>query len=220
MAFRLLVQPLRRTAPLASRAASTVAPTAGAVPGAVRTENEIYKAKIGSREIVGFGFSGMPAYADRYDYPLPAIRWREDTPEIKVLREKEKSDWHKLTKQEKKVLYRASFCQTFAEFQAPTGEWKLAVAAGLFVIGLSLWFSIWLRLYGMFEFIGSARRKTLAKSLINLRVSIISLSVYPPYPESLSEESRKAQLKRMLDMRVNAVDGLSSKWDYENKRWK
>lgn len=150
MAFRLLVQPLKRTAPLANRAASTVAPTAGAVPGAVRTENEIYKDKIGTREIVGFGFSGMPAYADRFDYPLPAIRWREDTPEIKVLREKEKGDWHKLTKQEKKVLYRASFCQTFQEMNAPTGEWKLALAAGLVAIGLALWVSIWLRVYGMF----------------------------------------------------------------------
>lgn len=145
MAFRLLAQPLKRAAPLASRAASTTSavPTSG-----VRTENEIYKDKIGTREIVGFGFSGVPTYADRYDYPLPAIRWREDTPEIKVLREKEKGDWRKLTKQEKKVLYRASFCQTYAEFNAPTGEWKLAIAGGLIAIGLALWFSVWLRVYG------------------------------------------------------------------------
>lgn len=149
MAFRLLAQPLKRTIPLASRSASTTAavPTSG-----VRTENEIYHEKIGSREIVGFGFSGFPAYADRYDYPLPAIRWREDTPEIKVLREKEKGDWRKLTKQEKKALYRSSFCQTYAEFKAPTGEWKLALAGGLIAIGLALWVSIWLRLYGTYPF--------------------------------------------------------------------
>lgn len=47
-----------------------------------------------------------------------------------------------------------------------------------------------------------------------------SYSVLPPLPESVSEESRKAQLKRMLDIGVGHVDGLSSKWDYENKRWK
>lgn len=148
MAFRLLVQPLKRAAPLASRAASTTvtAPTSG-----VRTENDIYREQIGSREIVGYGYNGQPAYADRYDYPLPAIRWREDTAEIKVLREKEKGDWRKLTKQEKKVLYRASFCQTYAEFNAPTGEWKLVVAGGLFAIALALWFSVWLRLYGTFS---------------------------------------------------------------------
>lgn len=144
MAFRLLAQPLKRVVPLASRSATTAAvPSSG-----VRTENEIYRDQIGSREIVGFGFSGAPAYADRNDYPLPAIRWREDTPEIKVLREKEKGDWRKLTKQEKKALYRASFCQTFAEFNAPTGEWKLALAGGLAAVALALWISIWLRLYG------------------------------------------------------------------------
>lgn len=49
---------------------------------------------------------------------------------------------------------------------------------------------------------------------------LFSFPVYPPLPESLSLESRKAQLKRMLDLEVNAIDGLASKWDYENKRWK
>lgn len=158
MAFRLLAQPLKRVAPLATRSASTTA----AVPtGGVRTENEIYGEQIGSREIVGFGYNGLPAYVDRNDYPLPAIRWKEDTAETKVLREKEKGDWRKLTKQEKKALYRASFCQTFAEFNAPTGEWKLALSGGLIAIGLALWFSIWLRLYGtysmLFDFVETIR---------------------------------------------------------------
>lgn len=82
MAFRLLAQPIKRAVPLASRAASTSLPkTAGTVE---LTENSIYGDKIGSREIVGFGYNGLPAYADRVDFPLPAIRWREDTQEIKV----------------------------------------------------------------------------------------------------------------------------------------
>lgn len=140
MAFRLVAQPLKRA--LATRAASHSA-------GVVRTEQEIYADKIGKREIVGFGYNGMPAYADRPDFALPAIRWREDTPEIKVLRQKEQGDWKKLTKHEKKALYRASFCQTFAEFKAPTGEWKCAAAAAALATTLALWFAVWMRLYSM-----------------------------------------------------------------------
>lgn len=87
MAFRLLAQPLKRSfIPLAnSRAgssASSVTPTIG-VDG-VATEHHIYHDKIGTREIVGYGYNGLPAYADRIDFPLPAIRWREVTPEIGV----------------------------------------------------------------------------------------------------------------------------------------
>lgn len=39
---------------------------------------------IGAREIVGFGFNGVPNYVDRLDFPLPAVRFRPDTPDIKV----------------------------------------------------------------------------------------------------------------------------------------
>ena len=46
-------------------------------------------------------------------------RFREDSPEILKLREKEKGDWKKLTIAEKKVLYRSSFCQTIAEVTNP-----------------------------------------------------------------------------------------------------
>lgn len=44
--------------------------------------------------------------------------------------------------------------------------------------------------------------------------------VYDEDPISFDEEHQKAQLKRMLDLEVNPIHGLSSKWDYENKRWK
>lgn len=148
MAFRLLAQPLKRAIPLANRASSHSA--VDNRPTGVITENDLYRDQIGSREIVGFGYSGAPTYADRNDYPLPAIRWREDTSEIKRLREKEKGDWRNLTKHEKKALYRASFCQTFAEFNAPTGEWKLAVAGALIASALALWFAVWMRLYGTY----------------------------------------------------------------------
>lgn len=62
--------------------------------------------------------NGQPLYVDRNDYPCPAIRWKESTPEVQSLTEKAKGDWRLLLKEEKKALYRASFCQTFAEIEA------------------------------------------------------------------------------------------------------
>uniref|UniRef100_A0A6B2E8N0 Cytochrome c oxidase subunit 4 n=1 Tax=Phlebotomus kandelakii TaxID=1109342 RepID=A0A6B2E8N0_9DIPT len=147
--------------------------------------------KIGKREVVGYGWSGEPVYEDRVDYPMPAIRYKEPTPELQALREKEKGDWKKLSIDEKKALYRASFCQTFAEFKHPTGEWKGVIGWTLVGASLALLFSLWMNLF-----------------------------VYDEMPASFSEENQKAQLKRMLDLEVNPIHGLSSKWDYENKRWK
>ncbi|XP_022116289.1 cytochrome c oxidase subunit 4 isoform 1, mitochondrial [Pieris rapae] len=159
------------------------------VPVGTRSVSEL--AKIGNREWVGYGFNGQPNYVDRPDYPLPAVRFGVETPDVKALREKEKGDWRKLTIEEKKALYRASFCQTFAEFQAPTGQWKGAVGWALCLASLSLWVYMGVKMF-----------------------------VYSPLPESFSEESQKAQLRRMLDLKVNPIDGMSSKWDYENNRWK
>lgn len=66
---------------------------------------------------------------------------------------------------------------------------------------------------------GKYFEKCIPKQRFHIRLFFFLL-VLPPYPESLSIESQKAQLKRMLDLGVGHVDGLSSKWDYENKRWK
>ena len=41
--------------------------------------------KIGNREIVGFGLNGSPSYLDRLERPMPAIRFKENTPEIQVI---------------------------------------------------------------------------------------------------------------------------------------
>ena len=57
---------------------------------------------IGSRDVVGHGFNGSYIYFDASDMPYPAIRFREETDEIKKLREKEKGDWNKLSLEEKK----------------------------------------------------------------------------------------------------------------------
>lgn len=44
--------------------------------------------------------------------------------------------------------------------------------------------------------------------------------MYGELPATFSEANQKAQLKRMLELEMNPIHGLSSKWDYENKRWK
>ena len=48
----------------------------------------------------------------------------------------------------------------------------------------------------------------------------ISLAVYDEDPITMDEAHQKAQLKRMLDLDVNPIHGISSKWDRENKKWK
>lgn len=65
-----------------------------------------------------------------------------------AIREKEKGDWKKLSIQDKKTLYRASFRQTFAEIEAPTGEWKSVVGITCLGIAFSLWICVWLKHYG------------------------------------------------------------------------
>uniref|UniRef100_A0A4D5R9A3 Cytochrome c oxidase subunit 4 n=1 Tax=Scolopendra viridis TaxID=118503 RepID=A0A4D5R9A3_SCOVI len=149
------------------------------------------RAKIGKREIVGFGYNGEANYADRVDFPMPAVRFREDNAEITALRQKERGDWKNLTIEEKKALYRASFCQTFAEIRAPTGEWKMIITGILIASSLAIWFYVWMMKY-----------------------------VYGPLPKSFKEEHVQAQLQRMIDLRVNPIEGLASKYDYENNRWK
>lgn len=164
MAGRLLIHTLRKAkVPSQTRGTATVPD------------------KIGAREIVGYGYNGEATYMDREDYPMPAIRFKEETPDIIALREKEKGDWKKLSIEEKKALYRASFCQTFAEMNAPHGEWKGTLGVTLLGASLALW---------MFMF--------------------FKVAVYPPLPESFSEEHQRAQLKRMLLLDINPITGISS----------
>ncbi|KAJ9599323.1 hypothetical protein L9F63_010190, partial [Diploptera punctata] len=108
-----------------------------------------------------------------------------------ALREKEKGDWKKLSLEEKKALYRASFCLTFAEMKAPTGEWKSIVGIACMFISIGIWLVILEKLF-----------------------------VFKPLPDSFSEESKKAQLKRMIDLRVNPIEGIGSKYDYDKGEWK
>ncbi|KAG5880640.1 hypothetical protein JTB14_015617 [Gonioctena quinquepunctata] len=125
------------------------------------------------------------------DFPMPAIRWKESTPDVVALREKEKGDWKNLSVEEKKALYRASFCQTFAEFKAPTGEWKSVLGIGLTLMSGALWIFYFLKTF-----------------------------VYSPLPITFSPEYREAQLRRIIDLQANPIQGISSKWDYEKDDWK
>ncbi|XP_013782881.1 cytochrome c oxidase subunit 4 isoform 1, mitochondrial-like [Limulus polyphemus] len=150
-----------------------------------------HRERIGNREVVGFGLNGEPSYIDRTDFPMPAIRFKENSQEITTLREKEKGDWKELSMDEKKTLYRASFCQTFSEMKAPTGEWKSVLAGTFVAMALTVWLYVWMKNF-----------------------------VYQPMPDSFTPEKKAAQLQRIIDLRVNPIEGLASKYDYENNRWK
>lgn len=96
MAFRLLAQPIKKAImPAGSRAASAVSSVTPRIgEDGMPTEHHIYKDKIGNRDIVGFGWNGLPAYDDRVDFPFPAIRWREETPEITVCKSNSFDSFH------------------------------------------------------------------------------------------------------------------------------
>lgn len=40
--------------------------------------------RVGNRDVVGFGINGQANYFDRLDFPFPATRFRENTPDILV----------------------------------------------------------------------------------------------------------------------------------------
>jgi len=179
----------------ASRMLSTTCARSGygsGVPGGGELQELPIKCDIGSREVVGYGLNGDHMYIETMHAPFPAIRFKEESPEISAIRAKEQGDWKKMTLHEKKELYRFSYCQTIVEYNAPTGEWKKISGIALFFISLGIWGVIWLKMF-----------------------------VYDPQPTTISdEEYQKAQIKRMIDMRVNPIDGFASRYDYENNKWK
>lgn len=153
--------------------------------------------KIGDREIVGWGATGGENYFDRSDYPYPAIRWKEpNAAGVPALRNKELGDWKALTMEEKKGLYRASFCQTFVEFEIcssvlKTGVWKMWI--GGVCIGLATSLLMWF---------------------------FCKCKVYNPLPSSFSYQGRLDRLKFSIALRKDPVQGIASKWDYEKDQWK
>jgi len=151
---------------------------------------------IGDREIVGWGNCGKEVYFDRLDFPYPAIRWKSPkAPGVPALRKKEMGDWKKLTLEEKKGLYRASFCQTLVEYRAnpnnKAGIWKYWIGTTLLGLAVWLWMFFWVKIY-----------------------------VYNPLPKSFSLEGRIARQRWHIATRKDPVQGISSHWDYEKDQWK
>lgn len=56
----------------------------------------------GNRDIVAYGWNGVPEYMDRPEFPCPPVRFGENSKEVLALREKEKGDWKSLSLDEKK----------------------------------------------------------------------------------------------------------------------
>jgi cytochrome c oxidase subunit 4 len=184
---RLLVKQMRSLVNLSARAYG-----GGGHHDAHGLPLPLTKVDIGSREVVGFGANGELTYIDSAMCPFPAIRFKEDKGDIVGLRTKEQGDWKKLTREEKKALYRASFCQTLVETEAPTGEWKSITGICLMAFSLSLWGFLWMKYF-----------------------------VYGPLPDTITNEvKQKAQIDRMIALRVNPIEGLASTYDYEKGQWK
>ncbi|GMR54345.1 hypothetical protein PMAYCL1PPCAC_24540, partial [Pristionchus mayeri] len=143
------------------------------------------------REVVGYGANGDETYSDRLDYWYPSIRFRKEDDISQPLRLKEKGDWKLLSAEDKKTLYRYSFRQTLAEFEAPSGYWKVMVACTAFVISLATFYAVFLNVY-----------------------------VYPPLPPTFQDEYKEAQIMRQVVLEKGAFLGPAKYWDYENNRWK
>uniref|UniRef100_A0A8C8RIS1 Cytochrome c oxidase subunit 4 n=1 Tax=Pelusios castaneus TaxID=367368 RepID=A0A8C8RIS1_9SAUR len=133
-----------------------------------------------------------PSYFDCRAVPLPEKEYVNDLSlEQKALKEKEKASWNALSTNEKIELYRIKFAKTFAEMNRKSNEWKTVIGGMMIFLGFTGLIIIWQKIY-----------------------------VFGPVPHTLSEEWVAMQTKRMLDMRTNPVQGLSSKWDYEKNEWK
>lgn len=157
-----------------------------------RAARPLYRLRIGNREVVGPSFTGMDDYFDRVDQPCPPIRFKEPSAEINALREKEKGSWKNLSVDEKKKLYRYSFCQTFAEMEAPTCEGRRQVGTVLMLLSVPL-----------------------------VMYAIAKNTIFQPLPESLSDEGKKRLVRWYIESRTDPMEGgISSKWDYEKNQWK
>ncbi|XP_074868030.1 cytochrome c oxidase subunit 4 isoform 2, mitochondrial [Carettochelys insculpta] len=131
-------------------------------------------------------------YYDNRSIPLPDVPYQQELgAEQKALKEKEKGSWKQLSNEEKVALYRLKFDQTFAEMNRPSNEWKTVLGGIFFFFSLTGLIVWWEQVY-----------------------------VFPQKPRTLTEEWKAQQLKRMLDMRMNPIQGLSAQWDYDKNEWK
>ncbi|NXX65310.1 COX41 oxidase, partial [Spizella passerina] len=88
-------------------------------------------------------------------------------------------------------VYRIKFNESYAEMKKGTNEWKTVLGGVLFFLGLTGVILIWQKHF-----------------------------MYGPVPHTFSDEWLSAQTKRMLDMRVNPVQGITAQWDFDKNEWK
>ncbi|KAA0706985.1 Cytochrome c oxidase subunit 4 isoform 2, mitochondrial [Triplophysa tibetana] len=132
----------------------------------------------------------LPMYCDRLDTPLPDRPYREHP---LCCRHEPEAEGERTVEQplERRETCLMTFNMTYAEMKRPSSEWKTVLGGIFFFIGLTGLVVLWQRLY-----------------------------VYPPRPRTLDDEWQSMQVKRMLDMRMNPVEGFSAQWDYEKGQWK
>lgn len=130
--------------------------------------------------------SGEPSYFDRIDYWYPAIRYRKEDDVITPIRAKEQSDWKNLSVDEKKLLYRYSYRQTLAEFEAPTGYWKAVLALCFFIASCATLYATFLNHFGKLFIIYACI------------VIILKILVYPPLPPTFQNEWKETEMERLL----------------------
>uniref|UniRef100_A0AC35U3W2 Cytochrome c oxidase subunit 4 n=1 Tax=Rhabditophanes sp. KR3021 TaxID=114890 RepID=A0AC35U3W2_9BILA len=147
--------------------------------------------KAAGREVVGHGSTGDELYQDRFDYWYPAIRFRKEDSTIAPIRKAELGDWTNLSVEDKKALYRYSYKQTLAEFEAPTGYWKVIASTIFSILGVAT-------LYAVF----------------------LNKNVYPRTPPTFDNEYKEAAVERMLTLEKGQFLGPAKYYDYENKQWK
>lgn len=156
-----------------------------------RLARPLYREIIGNREVVGPSFTGREDYYDLAEQPCPSIRFKEPNEESIALREKEKSSWKGLTLEEKKKLYRHSFCQTLVENEAPNCEGRRIFGNVLFMMSIPI-----------------------------VLYAILQNTLMPPMPQTMSDQGKKQMVRYWIDVGAEPLDGVASKWDYEKNQWK
>jgi len=146
---------------------------------------------IGDRDVVGSeGPLSKPTYDDDTVYPFPSLRFGSNTPEMMALKGKEKEDWSSLTVEEKKLLYRHSFCQTFTEMDTPQGENRFEWAI---FFGIMTGVGIWHIFTNYFVYVEG---------------------------RTTNEKWQGAQIEEAVLRMKDPMFGLASKFDYEKGDWK
>merc|ERR1719211_134677 len=107
-------------------------------------------------------------------------------------------DWKKLTVEEKKELYRTTFCNTLAEINEPIHHQGRTFGEGL-------WLTV-LIIYGYVGFYVWLYRGDRGKA--------------PPDSPWNDDDWLAANVQKMLDMENQPITGIASCWDYERGGWK